>query len=201
MKLYLIPSACSLAAHIAVREANLDIELVKVDLRTRKLPDGTDYKSIAPKGQVAAMALESGDLLTENIAILVYLSSLAPESGLMPSVGTPEYFRTLEWLAFVSTEMHKQIFWTNFNPAAPQEYKKHILSLLPKRFDTLEERLKGRDYISSNCFSVADAYLTWALHMIELINVPINGWPTLEAYHTQMFNRPSVKLAMAFEAQ
>ena len=52
MKLYYSPGACSLAPHIALREAGLPFTPVKVDLRTHKLADGTDYYMINPKGYV-----------------------------------------------------------------------------------------------------------------------------------------------------
>ena len=115
MKLYLIPSACSLAAHILVREAELNVELIKVDLATKKLPDGRAYSEIAPKGQVTALTLDNGELLTENIAVLFHLASLAPREAFLPATGTLEHIRTTEWLTYVATEMHKQIFWTIFN--------------------------------------------------------------------------------------
>lgn len=200
MKLYLIPSACSLAAHIAVREADLAVDLIKVDLATKMLPDGSDYASITPKGQVSAMTLDNGELLTENIAVLVYLSSLAPHHALMPDHGTPAYFRTLEWLTFVATEIHKQIFWTTFSPAAPDTYKNYVRSLLPDRFKAVEDQLNGREFISAPHFTVADAYFTWALHMVGLLNVDLAEWPTLQAYQHRMFARNSVIQALSFEA-
>lgn len=201
MKLYLIPSACSLAAHIAVREANLDVELIKVDLNTKKLADGTDYATISPKGQVSAMTLENGELLTENIAVLIYLASRAQPNSLLPAITDPEYFRTLEWLTFIATEVHKQIFWTYFNNATPETYRQYVLSLLPVRFDTLEARLSTRDFLAASQFTIADAYLAWALHFIELLNVSIDDWPALNAYKKAIFARPSVIQSLALEAQ
>ena len=50
MKLYYSPGACSLAPHIALNEAGIDADAIKVDLRTHKLADGTDYTTINPKG-------------------------------------------------------------------------------------------------------------------------------------------------------
>lgn len=200
MKLYIIRSACSLAAHILVREAGLNIDLVKVDLATKKLADGTLYSDIVPKGQVSAMTLENGELLTENIAVLAYLSSLAPEHNFMGTPGSMESFRVLEWLSFVSTEMHKQIYWTTFNTEAPRPYKAYLRTLLHKRFDTLTRQLEKQDFIATRNFTAADAYLTWALHLAGLLGETVTAWPALEAYRTRMFARPAVVQALAFEA-
>lgn len=200
MKLYIIPSACSLAAHILVREAGLDIELIKVDLATKKLSDGTRYSAIVPKGQVSALHLENGDLLTENIAVLAYLASLAPERNLMAQPGSPGSFRVLEWLTFVATELHKQIFWTTFNAEAPSTYKTYVRRLLPKRFETLSGRLEEQNFIATDSFTAADAYLTWALHLANLLGESTAPWPALRAYQERMFARPSVVAALAFEA-
>lgn len=200
MKLYLIPSACSLAAHILVREAELDVDLIKVDFATRTLPDGSSYDDIAPKGQVSALALDDGSLVTENIAVLCYLSSLAPERALTGEPGTLTSIRILEWMSFVATEIHKQIYWTNFNPEAPDAYKAHIRGLLPKRFATLAAQLEKSDFIASGTFTAADAYLTWALHMASLLGETVDPWPSLHAYQERMFNRPSVRDALAYEA-
>ena len=74
MILYLAPGACSLADHIALHEAGLNFDHVKVDLKTHRTEDGRDYTVINPKGYVPALLLSSGEILTENIAILSWIS-------------------------------------------------------------------------------------------------------------------------------
>jgi glutathione S-transferase len=69
MKLYLTPGACSLADHIALHEAGLAFDRVRVDLKTKRTEDGRDFNQINPKGYVPALVLDDGQLLTENVAI------------------------------------------------------------------------------------------------------------------------------------
>jgi glutathione S-transferase len=108
MKLYFSPGACSLSPHIVLREAELSSELEAVDLKSKKTKGGADYTGINPKGQVPALLLDDGELLTEGSAIVQYLADRAPRSGLAPQAGTLERVRLQEWLNFISTELHRR---------------------------------------------------------------------------------------------
>ena len=66
MKLYLTPGTCSLASNIALHEAGIPFELVKVDKRTKRA-NGIDFLTINPKGYVPALQLDDGQVLTENV--------------------------------------------------------------------------------------------------------------------------------------
>src|SRR5580765_4319818 len=127
MKLYYAPGACSLAAHIVLREIDRTFDLERVDLKTHRTARGVDYYTINPKGYVPALALDGpgSELLTENVAILSYLADLAPVAHVAPPSGTFARYHLLEWLAFVSTEVHKQFgpLFAPTTPIATQEYQ------------------------------------------------------------------------------
>jgi glutathione S-transferase len=106
MKLYYSPSACSMAAHIALVEAGLPHQLVKVDLHTHKTADGRDYYAINPKGYVPDLELDDGTRLTEAAVVLQYIADRKPGT-LAPAHGTIERYRLHEWLNFIATELHK----------------------------------------------------------------------------------------------
>ena len=120
MKLYYAPHACSLSPHIVLRELGLSFDLVKVDNRTRLTADGRDFRTINPKGYVAALELDDGQVLTDGPAIVQYLADLDPESRLAPRAGTWERVRLQEWLNFVATEIHAGSA-PLFNTALPEE--------------------------------------------------------------------------------
>src|SRR5690606_28527792 len=107
MRLYFTPGACSLAPHIALREAGLDFELEQVDLQTKRTKSGADYTEVNPKGYVPALRLDDGQVLTEAATILQYVADQKPESGLAPAPGSIERYRLQEWLNFIATELHK----------------------------------------------------------------------------------------------
>lgn len=191
MKLYLAPGACSLADHIAMHEAGMHFDRVKVDLKNRKTEDGTPFDDINPKGYVPVLEFDDGQRLTENIAILWWVAKRAPQ--LAPK-GDDGNVRLLEMLAFISTEIHKQ-FGRVFRPACDAEATA-AREKIDKRFALVAKLLRG-DYLFGDTFSVADAYLftmlTWAGKMG--IETPAN----LQAFYTRMRERPAVKLAFEHE--
>ena len=90
MKLYYSPGACSLSPHIALLEAGLPYDLVKVDLKAKKLENGDDYLAINPKGQVPALGLDSGELLTEGPVIVQYIADQAKDKKLAPAIDSDD---------------------------------------------------------------------------------------------------------------
>jgi glutathione S-transferase len=62
--LYWAPNTCSLSPHITLRESGLPFELVRVDLRAKKLADGGDWLAVNAKGYVPALKIPSGEILT-----------------------------------------------------------------------------------------------------------------------------------------
>jgi glutathione S-transferase len=78
MNLYFAPLACSLAARIALYEAGADAQYTYVDLKTKRLADGSDFFDITPMGQVVVLRTDDGVLLTENAAVLQYVADRFP---------------------------------------------------------------------------------------------------------------------------
>jgi glutathione S-transferase len=185
MILYLAPGACSLAGHIALNEAGLAFEQVNVDLKTHRTEDGHDFAEINPKGYVPALVLDSGELLTENVAILYWI---ADQAGKTAPVGSLGRYRLLESLAYISTEVHKS-FKPLFSGSATEEVKAAVREAINKRLSFLAERL-NQDYLFGSDFTVADAYLfvmlTWARQ--NGVSIP----DPLPAYFERIKARPAV---------
>lgn len=196
MKLYYAPGACSRATNIVLHEAGIDVELVQVDIRAHKLvATGEDYYAINPKGYVPALQLDNGALLTENIAILEYLGDKA---GLLARSGDSTRYNTIEWLAFVSTELHKT-FSPFFHPAMPTEAKALFLERLKQRFAILDKHLANNDYLAGS-FGVADAYAFTVLGWCEPLQIDLSEYKNLTAYLARVADRPAVKAAIAAES-
>ncbi|MGF6223702.1 glutathione transferase GstA [Pseudomonas sp. YL-218 TE3947] len=196
MKLYYAPQACSLAPHIVLCELDLPFELVRVDNSTKQTATGEDFLAINPKGYVAALQLDNGEVLTEGPAILQYLADLRPEANLAPANGTFERVRLQEWLNFVSTEIHGGLGWL-FNSQFPDDVKALIKEKLFKRFVVLSQTLEGQDYLMAGGFSIADAYLFTVLRWTQGFDIDLSQWPALARFQARVDMRPAVKGALA----
>jgi len=198
MKLYFSPSACSLSPHIVLREAGLPFQLEKVDLRSKQTAAGADFRTVNPKGSVPALELDDGQILTEGPAIVQYLADLAPAKQLAPAAGSIERYRLMEWLNFISTELHKG-FSPLFNPAMPQEAKQLTMERLLSRLDYLETRLGADGFLLGPQFTVADAYLFVVLRWGGAFQIDLARWPALQAYFRRVEQRPAVQAALDAE--
>lgn len=196
MKLYYAPQACSLAPHIVLRELDLPFELVRVDNSTKQTATGEDFLTINPKGYVAALQLDNGEVLTEGPAILQYLADLRPEANLAAENGTFERVRLQEWLNFVSTEIHGGLGWL-FNSQFPDEVKTLIKEKLFKRFAVLSKTLERQDYLMAGGFGIADAYLYTVLRWTQGFDIDLSQWPALARFQARVDMRPAVKGALA----
>ena len=198
MKLYYFSGACSLASNIALREAGLPFELVRVDRRTRKAADGLDYSEVNPKGYVPALALDNGEVLTENVAVLQYIADRNPASKLAPPAGTMERYRLVEWLAFISSEIHKN-FSPLFREDAPEETKQYVRKVLGIRLDYLNSAIGNRPFLMGEQFTVADAYLFTVLGWSRHLNFDLGKWPQVQRYMERVGARPQVGEALKAE--
>lgn len=193
MKLYYSPGACSFAPHIALHEAGAPFEAVKVDLRTHKLADGTDYYTINPKGYVPVLELDDGTRLTEVAVILQYIADRKPGS-LAPAFGSIERYRVMEWLNFISSEVHKQ-FSPLWYPDTPDATKEAQRKKLARRFQHLNGVLAKQPYLMGANFTIADAYLHAILNWSGGLKVDLSGFPALVEYQKRMAARPAVAKA------
>ncbi len=200
MKLYYSPGACSLAPHIALREADRFFDLERVDLKTHRTSSGADYMLINPRGYVPALQLDGpgSDLLFENVAILQYIADLAPEKMLAPPHGTFAYYHMQSWLAFVSAEIHKQ-FSPLFVPGTTEAVAARQRGKVSERFVYLEDVLHDRAFLMGERFTVADAYLFVMLQWADRFHFDLQIYPNLDDFEFRVAQRPAVRAAMDAE--
>ncbi|WP_458729869.1 glutathione transferase GstA [Pseudomonas brenneri] len=198
MKLYYTPGACSLAAHIVLCELGLPHELVRVDLNTHTTAGGGDFYAINPKGYVPALELEYDQVLTEDVVLLQYLAELKGDVSLLPPAGSMERWRVLEWLNFISSELHKGL-GALFNPAITPEWKQAVLERVSQRLDLVNQALKGNAFLCGRHFTIADAYLFTIVNWTGFMHIDLAPWPELAAYQLRMAERPAVQQAMRAE--
>jgi glutathione S-transferase len=198
MKLFYSPGTCALSPHIVAHEAGIELRLQKVDLKSKTVASEGDYWAINPKGYVPALELENGELLTEGPAIVQYLADLKPEVHLAPSAGTLERYRLQEMLGYLNSEIHKT-YSPLFRPTTPPEVRTERLEYLRKRYELIDKRLEGRQYLFGDTFTVADAYLFTLTRWAATVKLDLSGFAHLQEFQARVAARPAVKAAMAAE--
>ena len=196
MKLYYSPGACSQAPHIILHETGLSHEAVRVDLKEKCTEDGRDYRAVNPKGAVPALELDNGEVLTENAVVLQYLGDRTNLGEWLPPMGDFRRYRVLEWLNFITTELHKN-FAPLFKADAGDEVKAFARKTVEERFDYVERQFAG-PYVMGDSATLPDAYLFvllgWAEKMIGL-----ERWPKLAEFRRMFAERPAVRHVLKFE--
>ncbi|MBC7577206.1 MAG: glutathione transferase GstA [Tardiphaga sp.] len=198
MKLYYSPGACSMSPHIALLEAGLPFDLVKVDLKAKKLENGDDYLAINPKGQVPALGLDSGELITEGPVIVQYIADQAAAAKLAPANGTAERRQLQEWLGFINGELHKN-FSPLFQPIFDDTVKGFFRTRLTSKFKFVDGALAGHDYLLGKDFTVADGYLFVMLKWADRMNLDLAEFSNLTTYKARVAARPKVQEALVSE--
>lgn len=198
MKLFYKPGACSLASHISLRESGLDFTLVGVDLQKKVTETGEDFLKTNPKGQVPTLQLDDNTVLTEGVAIMQYIADSVADRQLLAPVSSISRYKTLEWLNFIATELHKG-FTPLFRPDTPEDYKPTARALLEKKMAFIDSELADRDWISGSRFTIADAYLFTVLRWAFAVKLEMSGFKNIAAYMARVAARPAVAAAMAAE--
>jgi glutathione S-transferase len=169
----------------------------KVDLRNQITASGHCFNRINPKGDVPALSLSSGEMLTDVSVVVRFLADQAPHSGLMPERGSTDRSRVQEWLDFIGTELDVG-FAPLWKPATSAE-RQGCLDNLHRLFRYLDGHLEERLYLMGDRFTVADAYnftvLSWSyFHKVEL-----SAYPHLLSYIKRIAARPKVREALGAE--
>ena len=198
MKLYYSPGACSQAPHILLHEIGLDHDAARVDLKAKRLEDGSDYLKINPKGAVPALQLDSGEVLTENAVILQYLGDRASWPEVLPPMGDFRRYRVLEMVNFITTELHKR-FGYLFSPDTPDDMKPVVIRDLGTKLDYANERLGDGPFLFGDDLTLPDPYLFVIAGWAEKMLGGLDRWPNLKAFRERMMERPSVRHVLRFE--
>ena len=202
MELYYSPGAGALASHITIRELNLDVDLIKVDVQVEhKTENGEDYQKINPKGYVPYLAIDTDRNLSEGAAILQFLADQKSDGGMSPPEGTPERYRLQEWLTFIGTEPQRilgSFFIEGHLTVAGLEFAK---SILHRRLAIMDERLAENEYLMGADYSIADAYAFAILNWIPLfkLDIDISDYKNLGPYLDKIRGREAVQRAMEEE--
>lgn len=199
--LYFSPMACSLATRIALAEAGIAATFVNVDLASKEISGGGSFLALSAKGKVPALRLDDGSLLTETPAVLSYIADLAPGRKLAPAPGTRARYEFQEWLSYVGTELHKQHLYPIYSASTDAPVKEFARGGIGEPLRFLENRLASRSHLMGEEFSLADAYLAWALILSKRATQAFEQYPSLASYLARVCARPAAAAAIATERE
>lgn len=191
MKLYYSPLACSLADHIALREAGFDFELERVDLKRHRTETGRDFHEVSAKGYVPVLVLDDGQIVTENVAVLDWIAATSPALSAEGPMGRT---RTLEALTYITTEIHHAFkpMWHGGSPDEKVRAATRVTALL-----ALPAADMQGDYLFGDRPGVADFYLFVMLLWAERFGIETPA--ALTVLRDRMRERPAVRAAMVYE--
>lgn len=198
MKLYFAPGACSLAVHIALREVGARFDTVSVDLARSVTADGTDYRTISPRGYVPLLQLDDGSRHTEAAALLQYVADLDPQQRLIGALGSARRLAVVEWLTFVGTELHKVFSPWLWHKETAESTRQAVKDKLATRFAELDALLATQPYLAGE-YSVADAYAFTIVNWSNFLGLPLAKHPHLVAYLNRVSSRPAAQDALRAE--
>lgn len=196
MKLYYLPSACSLASHIVLQWIGKPYETQAVGRDELKQPS---YLALNPLGAVPVLV--DGDfVLTQSAAILEYLAELHPEAALMPDTlrGRAE---TRRWLGFCNADLHRtfaNIFAVGYytdNADFQHQLVSKTAAKLVQMFGIIDKQLEGKEWVTGQR-SIVDPYLYTILRWAHSKNVDIANMKNLQAFHNRMNADAGVQAAL-----
>jgi glutathione S-transferase len=117
----------------------------------------------------------------------------------MPAAGTRERFDALQWLTFVSSELHKTFSPWLFHKETADSTRKAVKEKIAARFAEMNEVLAGRDFLAGATFSIADAYAFTIVRWAPMLGISLKPYPQLDAYLQRIAARPAVHAALQAE--
>lgn len=192
MKLYEFPPTRSIRVRWTLQELGVDFDAVTVNLMAgeHRKPE---FLGINPAGKIPVL-VDDDLVLTESVAIVVYLADKYPEKQFLPADprGRAEAMR---WLLFTATEL-EQPLWriAKHNFIYPEERRLPAdIALAREDFaamaQVMEAHMTGREFVAGDHVTVADFVLGYTLDWAQLSEV-LNGFPNLEGYLARMYDRP-----------
>lgn len=199
MKLYFSKGACSLAVRIILNEIDIPCEYISVNLKTKTTERGEDFLKVNSKGAVPVLELVNGERLTENLAIQQYLADEFKATPLLPPLGNFKRYRVLEWLNYISTELHKGCS-PLFNSMLLEDVKEnHFIPALKKKIAWVEEHLSKNKFLMSDQYTLADGYLFVILRWLPALKIGFSAYPSCVRFMEDLKKRKAIQDALKDE--
>ncbi|MBO9433978.1 glutathione S-transferase family protein [Ruegeria sp. R13_0] len=200
MQLYYAPRTISVAVAIALEEAGLDYEAIRLDFADGEQTKPA-YKQINPKGRVPALAVDGG-ILTETGALLDYIATIAPQAGLVPE-NPVMAARMREVMYYLASTMHvnhahkmRAHRWAD-KKSSWKDMKDKVAQTMTASCKYISSNGLRGPFVLGEAFSLADAYLYVVCSWLEGDGVDVSAFHKILAFREAMEARPSVQAVHA----
>ena len=203
LKLFYSPGACSLASHIALEEAGVPYELMRLNFKAddQRKPE---YLKVNPKGRVPALVTDRG-ILTESPAILAYIAQAYPAAKLAPT-DPFDFARSQAFNSYLCSTVHvshahrvRGNRWVD-DPAALKEMQRKVPETVGAAFALIENGMLEGPWVMGRDYSICDGYLFTMAQWMEGDGVDLSKLPRVMEHRERVAERPAVKRALAQEA-
>ena len=201
--LYYAPHTCALAPYVTLTEAGANFEVRPLNFRKRQ-NFSPEYLKINPKHKVPALVVD-GKILTENVAIHLWVHRTFPDAKILPSDPWDE-LQAISLHSWCASGIHPYLSRIN-NPAkvcegagAADSVVKIATHFLVEAFQIGDALLTGREYFFHH-FTAPDAHFFWCCRRATQLEVSISDFPNVAAHFKRMQERASVKKLLAYEKE
>jgi glutathione S-transferase len=203
IKFFYAANTCALASHIALEEAGVEHDAIRLDFRTddQRKPE---YLAINPKGRVPALVTDDG-VLTETPAILAYIAQRFPSAGLAPLDNPFAFARVQAFNSYLCSSVHvahahgrRGYRWAD-DPAAIEAMRRKVPASVGECFALIEGKMFEGPWVMGETYTVCDPYLFTLAQWLEGDGVDPARLPKIIDHRSRMTERPAVRKALADE--
>ncbi|CEJ12317.1 Glutathione S-transferase GST-6.0 [bacterium YEK0313] len=204
LKFFFGPKTCALASRIALEEAGVAYEAVRLDMAggQQRTPD---YLAINPKGRVPALVTAHG-VLTETPAILAYIAQAYPAANLAPIDDPFAFAQVQAFNSYLCSTVHinhahkmRGYRWAD-EETSYADMKRKVPQSMAESFTLIERDMIAGPWVFGEDYTIADPYLYTMSRWLEGDGVDIARFPKVADHFKRMGERPAVQRAVAGDA-
>lgn len=203
LTLYYAPGACSMASHIALEEAGAQYTPHQI-LTAKGEQRSPEYLKINPRGKVPALKLDDGSVLTENVAILIYIARKYPDKKLVPDK-VEDAVKGLSHMAWFSNTVHPTFAHIvrperfTKNPAGADAVKEAAKETYWGCMQEIDNILAGKQWVLGDQYTVCDPYALVFYGWGNRAGLPMKDLKNYTAHKDRMLKRPAVQKVLQRE--
>ncbi len=196
--LYWAQETGALAPQILLEEVGADYQRVVLDLGKGE-ETKPEFLAINPRGQIPALALPDGLLLTESAAIMLQIADNHPDSRLLPPPGSAERAQVYRWLFYAVANIYEadlRLYYSErftTDASCADSVKKKAREDMDRAWDLLEQELGDGPFLLGGQYSVIDPYLLMLANWHEQPQELLARCPKLKRLCDTVRQRPAVE--------